>query len=89
MEILHLKYFRIQRCRYECSLGAYLVIDNLLCSFRYFTSVHNLKATGPLLMEILHFKDLGDTECRLATKSVVIVLGEYQIACTSWRYLAT
>ena len=45
----------------ECSLGVNLVIDNFLCSFRYFTSVLNLKEIGLLLMEILHFEDLGDT----------------------------
>ena len=44
----------------ECSLGVNLVIDNFLCSFKYLTSVYNFKAIGPLLMEILHFKDLGD-----------------------------
>ena len=44
----------------ECSLGDNLVIDNFLCSLRYFTSVYNLKAIGPLLMGILHFEDLGD-----------------------------
>ena len=27
------------KCRHECSLGVYLVIDNVVCSFRYFTSV--------------------------------------------------
>ena len=44
----------------ECSLGVYLVIDNfVLCSFRYFTSVYNLKAIGSLLMEILYFEYLG------------------------------
>ena len=31
-------------------------------------------------MEILHFKDLGDTECRLAVNAVVLVPGEYQIS---------
>ena len=46
----------------ECSLCVNLVIDNfLVCSFRYFTSVYNLKAMGLLVMEILHFEDLGDT----------------------------
>ena len=44
----------------ECSLGVNLVIHNFsLCSFRYFA--YNLKAIGPLLMEILQFKDLGET----------------------------
>ena len=45
----------------ECSLGVSLVIDIFLCSFRYFTSVYNLKAIGPLVMDILPFEDLGDT----------------------------
>ena len=31
-------------------------------------------------MEILHFEDLGDTECRLAANAVVLVLEEYQIS---------
>ena len=35
-------------------------------------------------MEILHFEDLGDTECRLATKAVVLVLGYYQISIATY-----
>ena len=31
-------------------------------------------------MEILHFKDLGDTECHLAANAVVLVPGEYSIS---------
>ena len=31
-------------------------------------------------MEILHFEDLGDTECHLAANTVVLVLGGYQIS---------
>ena len=38
-----------RKCTPECSLGVNLVTDNLLCSFRYFTSVSNVKAIGPLL----------------------------------------
>ena len=30
-------------------------------------------------MDILHLKDLGDTECRLAANTVVPVLREYHI----------
>ena len=30
-------------------------------------------------MELFHFKDLGDTECRLAANAAVLVLGEYHI----------
>ena len=31
-------------------------------------------------MEILHFEDLGDSECRLAVNAVVLVLGGYRIS---------
>ena len=47
----------------------------LLCSFGLFTSVSNLKAIGPLLMEILQFEDFGDTsvisECSLGVNLVI------------------
>ena len=33
----------------------------LVCTFGCFTPVSNCKAIGQLVMEILHFKDLGDT----------------------------
>ena len=56
MEILHFKDLGDTNVISECILGDNLVIDNFfLCSFRYFTSVYNLKAIGPLVMEILHF----------------------------------
>ena len=61
MDILHFKDLEETSVVSECSLGVNLVIDNVVCSFRYFTSVYNLKAIGPLLIEILHFEDLGDT----------------------------
>ena len=61
MEILHFEELEDTSVISECSLGANLVIDNFLCSFRYFTSVYNLKAIGPLVMEILHFEDLAET----------------------------
>ena len=35
-------------------------------------------------MEILHFEDLGDNECRLAVNGVVPVLGEYQISIATY-----
>ena len=38
----------------------------------------------PCLIEILHFEDLGDTECRLATNAVVLVLGDYQISIATY-----
>ena len=37
-----------------------------LCSFKFFTSVSHFKTIGLLLMEILHFRYLGDTQCHLA-----------------------
>ena len=61
MEILHFKDLGDTSVVGECSLGVNLVIDILLCSFRYFTSVYNLNPIGPFVMEILHFEDLGDT----------------------------
>ena len=66
-------------CHSKCSLGANLVIDNCLCSFRHCTSASNFKAIGQLIMEILYFKVLGLTECCLTVNAVVLVLGEYQI----------
>ena len=35
-------------------------------------------------MEIVHFEDLGDTECRLAANAGVLVLGEYQISIATY-----
>ena len=75
------------RARYLPSLIALLTL--VLCSFRYFTSVSNLKAIGQLhvLMEILHFRDLGDTECRFAANAVVLVFGESHILIATHMYL--
>ena len=56
----------------ECSLGVYLVIDNF----------H--RAIGPLLLEILHFEDVGYIEYRLAANVVALVLGEYQISIATY-----
>ena len=44
----------------------------------------NLKAIGRLLLEILHFKDLGDAGGCLAANAVVLVLGEYQISIATY-----
>ena len=41
--------------------------------------VSNLKAIGQLVMEVLHLKDLRDTES-VVMNAVVIVLGECQIS---------
>ena len=47
------------------------------------------RAEGPLLV-VLHFKDLGDTECCLAANAVVLDLGEYQISTATYpRGLST
>ena len=73
-------------------LSSLILTTFVICSFRYFTSLSNFKAIRQLLMEILHIKDLGDTECRLAAKTVVLVLGEYQISIvtpTSGGYLSS
>ena len=35
-------------------------------------------------MEILHFEDLGDTECHLAANTVVLVPGEYQMSIAKY-----
>ena len=47
------------------------------------TSVQNFRAIGPLFMEILHFKDLGDTsvasECSLGVNLVI-----NNFVCTFW-----
>ena len=43
--------------------------------YRDCTSVQNFRAIGPLFMDILHFKDLGDTsvvsECSLGANLVI------------------
>ena len=36
-----------------------------------------MKAIGLLLMEIMHFEDMGGYECRLAANAVVLILGGY------------
>ena len=61
-----------RKCCHECSLCVYLVIDNCLCvpSNVYLS---NFKAIEQLVMEILHFKDLGDT-ASVVTNAVVLML---------------
>ena len=62
MEILHFEDLGDTSVVSKCSLGVNLVIDNFfICRFRYFTSVYNLNAIGPLLMKTLNFEDLVDT----------------------------
>ena len=82
MEILHFEDLGDTNVVSECSLGVNLVIDNCLhvasgtCTCTCTSpSVYNLKAIGLLLMEILHFEDLGNTSV-----AVVLVLGEYQMS---------
>ena len=69
----------------ECSLGGYLVIDNYV----YVPSdalplYHILKQMlKQLAMEILHLKDMGDTES-VVTNAVVLVLGGYQMSMATY-----
>ena len=70
---------------HECELCVYLVNANVfVCTFWCFISVSNLKAIGQLVMEILHFKDLGDTS--VVTNAVVLVLGECQITTPTYPW---
>ena len=51
MEILHFKDLGDTSVVSKCNLSVNLFIGQFfVCSFRYFTSVYNLKAIGPLLM---------------------------------------
>ena len=45
--------------------------------------VSNIKAIGQLVMKILHFEDLWDTES-VVTNAVVLVLGECQISIKTY-----
>ena len=58
------------------------------CTFWCFTPVSNFKAIGQLVMEILHFKDLGDTAI-VITNAIVLVLRECQISIPTyiWGYI--
>ena len=89
MEILHFEDLGDTSVVSECSLGVNLVIENfILCSFRYFTSVYNLKAIRSLLVVILYLEDLGDTsvvsECSLGVNLVI----DNFILC-SFRYFTS
>ena len=67
-----------RKCRHECSVGVNLVIDDsCYVASDVLPTLYalHLKAIGQLLIYILHFKDVGDTECRLAANAVVLVLG--------------
>ena len=78
------RFGRYKKCRQECSLVVNLYINTLLYGFRYVTSVSNFKSLRQLLMEILHFKDVGDTERHLADNAFVLVLGECQISIATY-----
>ena len=55
--------------RMQLSLADNLVIDNFVCSFRYFTSTSNLKAAiGRVLMEILKIWGMMRSVVRLRTQ---------------------
>ena len=80
MKILRFKELRDTECRHECSYGVYLVI---VCDLLMLYPVSNFKAIGQLVMEILHFVDLGDT-VSVVTNAVVLVLGECQISMATY-----
>ena len=48
---------------------------------RYFTSVYNLKAIRPLLMDILHFEK---SRLKTAANTVVLYLGRYQSSIATY-----
>ena len=80
MEILHFEDLGDTSVISECSLDVNLVIDNFfVCSFRYFTSVNNLKAIG-----YYSWRRFGGYECRLAANAIVLVLGGYQISIATY-----
>ena len=68
---------------------------HLICAFFYWdcTSVQNFRAIGPLFMEILQFKDLGDTsvisKCSLGVNLVidkfVYVASDTSPLCKIWK----
>ena len=55
----------------------------VVCTFWCFTHVSNFKEVGQLVMEILHFEDLGNTESAV-TNAVVPVLGECQMSIATY-----
>ena len=59
---------------YECSLGVYLVIDNFVfIPFNVLPLYYILKQSYNWFIEILHFKDLGDTEM-VVTNAVSVLI---------------
>ena len=60
------KNWRIQKSRHECSLGVNLVM------FLYVVSdtspLYKLENNRTIILEILHFQDLGDTSVWLRTQ---------------------
>ena len=58
----------------QCGCLSSLVIDNVLCSFIYFTSISNFKAIGQLLIIWRYFiLKIWGILCRLAASAVVLV----------------
>ena len=66
-------------CLSPCYVGGKCIChpqcSGCACTYWDCTSVQNFRAIGPLFMEILHFKDLGDTsvisECSLSVNLVI------------------
>ena len=89
MEILHLKELGdTESVVTNAVLCVYQVVDNFVyvpadALPRGFTPVSKLKAIGRLVMDILHFKDLGDT-ASVVTNTVVLVLPKCQISIPTY-----
>ena len=70
-----------RKCFYEYSLGVYLVIDNFLYVLSDAFTVSNFKAIGQLIMEILHFKDMG-SKCLPSHRVILQCIGNWQCYVT-------
>ena len=86
---LHLCANFCQECCHECSLGVYLAIDHFLYVPSDALPLYekNYKAIGQLVMEILHFNDLGIHS--VVTNAVVLVLGECHISMATYLWVVS
>ena len=69
MEILHFEDLGDTSVIKECSLGANLVRDFILCSFRFFTSVYNLESHRTITYVDIAFWRFGGYECRFGLRT--------------------
>ena len=67
-----------RNCRHKCSLGVYLVIDNLLYMYVPSDALPLYQILKQSVMEILHLKDLRDAYS-VVMNAVVLVPGGCQI----------